>query len=151
MFDGSARGGVNNLPLNDCLEKGPNNRPHIFDVSIKFRGHPIGIVADVEKAFHQIFVKPTDCNMLKFLWFDDAKLEVPHLVQYRFCCLVFGLTPSPAILTETIQHHITCYLISEPEIAEKLSSGFYVDDFTSGVQTIEEGLILYQKAWQSTK
>ena len=64
---------------------------------------------------------------------------------------MFGLTLSLAILTKKVQHHITRYLISEPEIAEKLASGIYVDDFTSGAQTIVEGLELYQKARQLMK
>ena len=151
VFDGSAKGGRNDLSLNDCLEKGPNNTPHIFNVLMKFRGYPIGIVADIEKAFHQIAVKPSDRNMLKFLWYNNIELQQPHIVQYRFCRLVFGLTPSPAILTETIHHHITRYLMTEPDIAEKLASGFYVDDFTSGAQTIEEGLKLYLRARQLMK
>ena len=128
------------MSLNDCIEKGPNTTPHIFDILLKFRGYPFGIVADVEKAFHQIVVSPKDCNMLRFLWFDDIGTQHPTLIQYRFCRLVFGLTPSLAILKETIHHHVTRYLLTEPVIAEILDSGFYVDDFTSGAQTVEEGL-----------
>ena len=32
VFDGSAKDGVKDLSLNDCLEKGPNTTPHIFDI-----------------------------------------------------------------------------------------------------------------------
>ena len=67
VFDGSAKDGLKDLSLNDCLEKEPNTTPHILDILIKCRSYPIGIVADVEKAFHQIVVKPDDRNMLKFL------------------------------------------------------------------------------------
>ena len=59
-------------------------------------------MADVEKAFHQIVMARKDRNMLKFLWFDDIGKHNPQIVQYRFCRLVFGLTPSPAILSEII-------------------------------------------------
>ena len=54
VFDGSAKSGKDDLSLNDCLEKGPNLVPRIFDAIMKFRGYPIGIVADIEKAFHQV-------------------------------------------------------------------------------------------------
>ena len=57
--------------------------------------------------------------------------------------MAFGLTPSPAILTEIIQHHVTRYLLDEPVISKILASGFYVNDFTSGAQTVEEGLNIY--------
>jgi len=93
---------------------------------LKFRGYPVGIVSDVEKEFHQIVVAGKDRSMLKFLWFDDIRKPDPQVIQYRFCRLVFGLTPSPAILSETIHHHVTRYLLTEPKIAEALASGLYV-------------------------
>jgi len=109
--------------LNDCLEKRPNNStPHIFDMLLKFRSYPVGIMSDVEKAYHQIVVSSKDHNMLKFLWFDDIRKQDPLMIQHCFCCLVFGLTPRPAILSETIHHHVTRYLLTEPKIAEILAS-----------------------------
>ena len=83
-------------------------------------------MAYIEKAFHQIVIDLKDRNMLRFLWFDDVGKENPVIVQYQFCRLIFGLTPSPAILTEVINHHITRYLMTEPKTVEILSNGFYV-------------------------
>jgi len=97
VFDGSAKSTKDDVSLNDCLEKGPNLVPHLFDTVIKFRGYPIGIVADIEKAFHQIQIAPEDRRMLKFLWFDDIDKESPEIKEYQFRRLPFGLTPSPAI------------------------------------------------------
>ncbi len=71
VFDGSAKHGTSNLSLNECLEKGPNLVPHLFDVVIRFRSYPVGIVAEIEKAFHQIEINHDDRRMLRFLWFDD--------------------------------------------------------------------------------
>ena len=51
VFDGSAKPDNTNLSINECLETGPNLVPHLFDVIIKFRGYPIAMVADIEKAF----------------------------------------------------------------------------------------------------
>lgn len=53
VFDGSAKSGNDDLSLNDCLQKGPNLVPHLLDTVVKFRGYPIGIITDIEKAFHQ--------------------------------------------------------------------------------------------------
>ena len=60
VLDGSARGDKNHYSLNDCLEKGPNLTPHVFEVLGKFRSYPVGLTADIEKAFHQISVNPAD-------------------------------------------------------------------------------------------
>ena len=124
VFDGSAKHGTSNLSLNECLEKGPNLVPHLFDVVVKFRGYPIGIVSDVEKAFHQIEISPADRPMLRFLWFDDIYQEHPNIVEYQFCRLVFGLTPSPAILSSVIQRHLESYKVKEPYIASLLQDSF---------------------------
>ena len=60
--------------------------------------------------------------------------------------MVFGLIPSLAILTETIQYHLTRYLLNEPYIVKQLAESFYVDDFTGRVYSEEEGFKLYQRA-----
>ena len=146
VFNGSAKVDKASFSLNDCLLKGPNRIPHIFDMIIKFRNYAIGITADIEKAFHQILIKNTDRDMLRFLWLDDIRRNRSGIVQYRFCRLVFGLTPSPAILMETIQHHLTRYLQTEPLVVKQLAESFYVDDFISGVHTEDEGFMLYQRA-----
>ena len=59
---------------------------------------------------------------------------------------MFRLTPILAILNGVIQHHLTWYLLKEPNIVRLLAEGFYVDDFVSGALTAEEGLSIYQKA-----
>ena len=56
VFDGSARVSQGELSLNECLEKGQNMTPHIFEILLRFRSHLIGIIADIEKAFHQIVI-----------------------------------------------------------------------------------------------
>ena len=58
------------------------------------------------------------------------------LARRTLCRLVFGLTPSPAILTGVINHHITRYLLTELTIVETLSNG---------ASSIEEGFNVYQK------
>ena len=73
----------------DCLEKGPNLTPHVFEVLAKFRSHPLGLTADIEKAFHQILANPADPDQLRFLWFKTVKKERPEIVQYRFRRVLF--------------------------------------------------------------
>ena len=71
VFDGSAKAD-NNVSLNDYLAKGPNHTPLIFDILLRFRSYKIALVADIEKAFHQILINPPDCDMLRFLWFENT-------------------------------------------------------------------------------
>lgn len=39
---------------------------------LNFRRHPIGLTADIEKAFHEIIKDPKDRDTLRFLWIDDV-------------------------------------------------------------------------------
>ena len=103
--------------------------PHIFSVLLRFRSYQIGITADIEKAFHQILVTAEDCDMLQFLWWDDVLSKHPKIRQYRFCRLVFGLTPCPAILNGVIQHHLDIHRKENPDTVKLLLSSLYVDDF----------------------
>ena len=81
VYDGSARSKESNLTLNDFLQKGPNLIPKLFDVCIRFRRHPIIVMADIEKAFHMIKIEKSDRDVLRFLWFYDpfnTNSEVEH-------------------------------------------------------------------------
>ena len=84
VFDGSARADKNHYPLNDCLEKGPDLTPHVFEVLAKFRSYPVELTADTEKAFNQISVTQADRDQLRFLWFTNVKEQRPEIMQYRF-------------------------------------------------------------------
>jgi hypothetical protein len=144
VFDGSAKPSKDDLSLNDCLQKGPNLVPHLFDTVVNFRGYPIGLVADIEKAFHQIHIAPDDRKMLKFLWFEDISQDPPTLKEYEFRRLPFGLTPSRAILSSTISHHLSRYKEIEPEIVSLLLESLYVDDFAGGAYDDDEALHIYR-------
>ena len=110
VYDGSATTADRGYSLNDCLLTGPNYIPQIFEMLVKFRVNPVGLVADIEKAFLMVGISEKDRDMLRFLWFKNIESHDPELVQLRFCRLVFGLRPSPAILGATINQHLdtTC-------------------------------------------
>ena len=144
MFDGSAKSSRNDLSLNDCLEKGPNLVPRIFYTIVKFRSYPIGIVADVEKAFHQISIYAKDRKMLRFLWFEDVYSDDSPIKVYQFCRLPFGLTPSPAILSSTINQHLLQFKEVENDVVSVLLESLYVDDFAGGAFDDCEALKIYR-------
>ena len=146
VFDGSAKANQGEFSLNECLEKGPNMTPHIFDILLRFRSHKVGIIADIEKAFHQVVIDKRDRDFLRFLWFENITNNRPSIIQHRFTRLMFGLTPSAAILNGVIQTHLTRYLLTEPTLSKQLAEGFYVDDFTGGAEAVQEGLNVYEKA-----
>ena len=146
VYDGSAKASKEELSLNDCLETGDNYIPHIFDMLARFRNNPIGLTADIEKAFLMVSIKEEERNMLRFLWFDNPEQDRPRIAQFRFNRLLFGLRPSPSILGATIAHHLSLYRQSEPEMAALLEKSLYVDDLLSGAENDEKTLEIYHKS-----
>ncbi len=120
--------------------------PHQFDTIAKFRGYPVGLVADVKKAFHQIIIAPDNRKMLHFLWFDDVFKDSPTIKQYQFRRLPFGLTPSPAILSTTNHHHLAKFEQNNAEIASLLLESLYVDDFAGGANNDHEAEQVYHSS-----
>ena len=55
--------------LSECLHKGPQTTPLIFDILLHFGMFKIAFAADIEKAFLQITINEKDRGFLCFLWF----------------------------------------------------------------------------------
>ena len=77
VYDGSATTADREYSLNDCLLTGPNYIPQIFEMLVKFRVNPVGLVADIEKAFLMVGISEKDRDMLRFLWFKNIESHDP--------------------------------------------------------------------------
>ena len=150
VFDGSAKSNKSSLSLNDRLEIGDNHMPLLFDTLIRFRAHPIVLTADIEKAFLQVGIHESDRDNLRFLWFDDTRSDNPNIVQYRYKRLLFGLTCSPALLAETIRHHVEKYSEANPEVVEILNR-LYADDLSCGTDDPQKALEIYKRCKEIMK
>ncbi len=146
VYDASCKDYKTGTSLNDCLHVGPPLTPLIFDILLRFRTTNFALVGDIEKAFLNIEVHPTDWDCLRFLWFDDINAKESELLVYRFNRVVFGVNSSPFLLNAVLQYHIQTYKEQDPEFVSKLCEGFYVDDLVTGADSRGEGFKLYEKA-----
>ena len=121
VYDGLAKSPGNNYSLNDCLQVGPTLIPQLFDVLVKFRSGLIALTADIEKAFIMVSMNKGSKDMLGFLWFKNPIETTPEVIQLRFCCLVFGLRPSPSILGSTICYHLDSCEKLNPQLSYVIS------------------------------
>ena len=147
VFDGSAKTNEEAISFNDRLEVGKNYMPLIFETLLRFRMHQVALTADVAKAFLQIEIAESDRDYLRFLWFDDITKQEPKIIQMHYNRLLFGLTCSPAILSETIRHHIAKYQIASPKVVAILNR-LYADDMSCGVSDTEEAFEIYRQSKQ---
>ena len=127
---------------------------------MRFRGHNVAVVGDLEKAFLQISLNPQDRDYVRFLWFkniediDFENFSNNELVEYRLCRVLFGVTSSPFLLSATLIHHISKYDVKEvygPEFVHKLLNSLHVDDLNSGSENIDKALEFYSKSKQCLK
>ncbi|KAL5496655.1 hypothetical protein EMCRGX_G012988 [Ephydatia muelleri] len=126
VYNASAK---NNGPsLNDCLYAGPSFGQRITDILFRFRLYPVALVTDIEKAFLMICIAEDDRDVLRFLWLEDIKNELPRIQVLRFTRVVFGVSSSPFLLNATIKHHIQSYLTRDPQFVTKFEQSIYVDD-----------------------
>ena len=93
-----------------------------------------------------IGIDEDDCDVLRFLWYQDPFNQNSEVVHLRFTRLVFGLCPSPAILGAVIAQHCEKYKNYHSNLTDKLSHSLYADDLITGQETVEDAYELYQQA-----
>ena len=74
VYDGSAKTKRENKSLNECLLRGPVILEDICGLLLRFRTHKIGLASDIEKAFLQVGLQETECDVTPFLWLKDLKI-----------------------------------------------------------------------------
>ena len=93
VFDASSK--IEGPSLNDCLHPGPSLTEPLLSVILRFRANKIVFIADTEKAFLQISLKPDHRNFVRFLWYENEdEITSKNILQskicdYRICCVLF--------------------------------------------------------------
>lgn len=143
VFDASSK--RNGPSLNDCVYPGPPLSPLLMDIMMKFRCFKFALVGDIEKAFLIVGVDAADRDALRFLWVQDPFAKEPKVEVKRFTRLVFGVSSSPFLLNATLKYHLNKYAVSDPEFVKKILKALYVDDLSTGGQTVNETYKLFLK------
>lgn len=144
VYDASSKT-RDNKSLNQCLYCGPMMLEDLTGLLVKFRCQPIGVCADVEKAFLQIALKELDRDVTRFLWLRDTENSATedNLLHLRFTRVPFGVISSPFLLNATIRLHLQR---SNNEQIRNLTKDIYVDNVVTGTKTLKEALQLYKSA-----
>ncbi|XP_065180039.1 uncharacterized protein LOC135810477 [Sycon ciliatum] len=148
VYDASAKASATSPSLNDCLYRGPVLLPDLCGLLMRFRLKPIVISADVEKAFLQISIQPSDRDVTRFIWYKDCTTPEKvngNVTAYRFCRMPFGVVSSPFLLAATIQLHLTQ---AQTDVSGAIARDLYVDNLITTVYSPEEGIHLYKEAKQ---
>lgn len=135
VFDAASK--FENISLNDQLVHGPDLTNSSVGVLIRFRQNPVALIADIEGMFHQVKVQPSDCDALRFLWWDSEDEDLP--VEYKMLVHIFGAKHSPCCtnkaLLQTADDNEEKY---GKEVADTVRRNFYVDDLLKSCVTTED-------------
>ena len=133
VFDSSAK--HCGTSLNDQLLQGPDLTSSPVGVLSRFREEQIALMLDVEAMFHQVRVRPSDCDALRFLWWPDGNLD-SQPEEYQIRVHLFGGASSPScanfILKKTAEDNKGDF---DVQTIETVKRNFYVDDYLKSVPT----------------
>jgi hypothetical protein len=141
VYDASAKGRQSGLSLNDVLHEGPNMVGDLFKILINFRISGIGLVSDIEKAFLQVGLQPTERDCTRFFWSDDPCSF--GFTVYRFVRVCFGVISSPFLLNATLNHHLSR---DGSQCAITMLRSMYVDNCVNSVDSVDEAVKFYNSA-----
>ena len=140
VFDCSAKHG--NTSLNDQLLQGPDLTNSLVGVLTRFCEHPVAFMSDVEAMFHQVRVRPSDCDALRFLWWPEGNLDNPPK-EYRMNVHLFGSASSPSCanfaLKKTADDKASHF---NNQAIETVQRNFFVDNCLKSVREEDEAIKL---------
>uniref|UniRef100_A0A914ELN7 Integrase catalytic domain-containing protein n=1 Tax=Acrobeloides nanus TaxID=290746 RepID=A0A914ELN7_9BILA len=72
VCDASQKGGPSKKSVNDNLHRGPDLLRNMMGILLRFRILMICVIADIQKAFHQVLLNPDDQDATRFVWLRDV-------------------------------------------------------------------------------
>ncbi|XP_065079455.1 uncharacterized protein LOC135702362 [Ochlerotatus camptorhynchus] len=134
VFDGSSKSSTG-ISLNDCLMVGPTVQDALYAIVIRFCMYEVALVADVTKMYRQMWVHPDDRRLQLVYW--QSRTD-SHVHPYELTTVTYGTACAPYLATRCLQQLSYDHSVSETDAAARIGKDFYVDDFLSGADTVEE-------------
>lgn len=139
VFDASSSG-TNGVSLNNDLMIGPTLQLDLRHIVMRWRRHPIVLIADIVKMYRQIKVTAEDSDYQRILWFTDNDID-----HYRMLRVTFGTASAPYLAVKTLHQLAKDEGESFPMAAEIIAKDFYMDDLMTGCQTLSEARKIYEE------
>lgn len=140
VFDASCKGS-NGVSLNNDLMIGPNLQSDLRNLIMRWRLHPICLVADIEKMYRQVKVCEEDIDFQRIFWRHGSSSEIKC---YRLLRVTFGTASAPYLAVKVLQQIAVDEGKDLPMVSEKIINDFYMDDLLTGCQHIKEGKQIYK-------
>ena len=107
---------------------------------MRFRKERVALVADVEAMFHQVFVKPSHVDALRFLWWPIGEIDQEPVV-HRMLVHIFGAKSSPTCANFALKQTAAEFgHLFEPNMSEIVNKHFYFDDCLVPLPSVAEAV-----------
>lgn len=134
VFDASAPSS-SGASLNDVLCVGPKLQTEISDILLRCRLSKYVFIADIEKMYRQILVRPEDCEYQHILWRSSSDHEV---LEYELLTVTYGVSTAPYLTIRCLHELDVASERQFPAAKGILANRTYVDDIVAGADTEEE-------------
>lgn len=134
VYDASCKTSNGNS-LNSQLLVGPTIQIDLFSLLIRWRKGKIAISGDIEQMYRQVWVYPEDSEYQRILWRPPGSTEIK---SYRLKTVTFGVASAPFLAIRSLFKIADDICVEAPELAEKIKTQFYVDDYFDSLETVEE-------------
>lgn len=141
VFDGSCTT-TSGASCNDMQCVGEKLQDNLVDILIRFRLHPIALTADIKQMYRQILVKEEQRKFQYILWRSSPDQPVK---VYVLNTVTYGMRYAPHSAVMVLQEHARRRMKRYPMAAPVALHDFYMDDLTTGTDTVEEALELRQQ------
>ena len=138
VFDASAKSS-SGLSLNDVLMVGPKTQDDLMSILLRFRTHPVAMVADVAKMYRQINVHDDDLPLQRIVWRNSPEEPIQ---DYELITVTYGTASAPFAATRCLKQLAILEMHQFPKACEVVIHDFYVDDLVSGAASTEEAIQL---------
>lgn len=109
----------------------------LVGVLCRFRKEAVAFICDIERMFHQFFVRPENCSYLRFLWWEHGDLDCEPK-EYQMAVHLFGAASSPGCANCGLKYLAQQYKSLCPSAAAFVKNSFYVDDGLVSIPSIKE-------------
>ena len=125
-----------NTSLNQNLIKGPDFLKNLVGVLIRFRKGKIAATSDIQQMFHQIRVRKSDQDVLRFVW---RECQLKTIENYVICVHVFGKLDSPCV---AVNYTLKKTAIDQNakynyDIIDAVHKNFYMDDYLGSYRNLD--------------
>lgn len=123
--------------LGDNLNLGSSLTKPLFAVLLRFRTNRLAYTNNIEKAYLQLNFDETDHAYIQLTYFEHLDNSVINKYSakscsYRFCRVLFGVTSSPFLLSNTLIKHINSYNDIDPKFVCKILILLHANNLNSG-------------------